>query len=845
MSSELQELAVRVGRSLYFASNFLQKGMVRQVISTSEPWAVRPPYTHMPPVACQNLAPSASTFTPVMAAGICSSPTWRYKGMATGPEVMARMIWAPAERMAWSWAETSRALMDMRQPPATSMPYLGRYFLNRGIWGSSHLACSKSMATLGFLMPSLSLITWAKVLVDSRTSLTILMALMGPGRKKYLQRSQFLPTRLVISGCEPEPQIRNIFLQSMATSCMARMAPEEQPPIRKSTLSTVMAFSTALVALTTLRISLVSILTSLMGIFWSPTFRPPSLLISSAAISAPYQACSPCTNFMGPRMPILISLAWTPMGASRSRATRPARQAPQSLRMRSIFITSLPPNQKTRTLPPWSAAVDGSARSGFSGATSRPAVLPLATFLTRSFQRLLAAAPGGTGFYSPKQLCRTTSSSKSSLAEPLAIIWPWDRTQCRLARSKAKLMSCSVSRMVIPMPCTSLMRSKRSSLTRGARPTEGSSINRNLAWAMRQRPMASMVRSPPEMVPETCFCRFSRMGKSWKTFCRFSSMRPLSLHRWAPTSRFSRTFISRKGRPRSGQSTRPCWTISWARMRLMACCPNCTSPLMVILPPTVPLRASFSHFTRPATARSRVVLPAPLGPTMLTISPSSTNRLTLLSTMARSQRTVMLSTLSCKGLHLLPDVSLDHLLVGHHLLGGAHGQNLAETQDDDPVHDGHQLGELVLHDHHGRALAVQPAEAAALMQALEGFGNQPGFGGVQAPERLVQQQQVRLGGDGPGQLQALEVAVGEHRGRLQSQVRDAAKLQGVPGPELHRLDPLPFAARAAAEAGHHNVGHHRQVAEGLDYLKGTGQAHINRLVNGLAGDLLPLVKHLA
>src|SRR3954463_988436 len=66
-----------------------------------------------------------------------------------------------------------------------------------------------------------------------------------------------------------------------------------------------MTRSTALVASGTDWISLVSARISSTCIFLPPTLMPPALLISSRAISAPFQWCSPCTKAIGPSTAIL------------------------------------------------------------------------------------------------------------------------------------------------------------------------------------------------------------------------------------------------------------------------------------------------------------------------------------------------------------------------------------------------------------------------------------------------------------------------------------------------------------------------------------------------------------
>src|SRR5881397_3261270 len=107
---------------------------------------------------------------------------------------------------------------------------------------------------------------------------------------------------------------------------------------------------------------------------------------------------------------------------------------------------------------------------------------------------------------------------------------------------------------------------------------------------------------------------------------------------------------------------------------------------------------------------------------------------------------------------LAPQVGLDHLRIAHHLARRPVGDDLAVVDDDHPVDDRHQLLELVLDHQHRGTFGMQPAEAAALVQAADRLGEQLRLGRVQAAERLVEQQQLGLGGDRARHLEPLEIA---------------------------------------------------------------------------------------
>ena len=91
---------------------------------------------------------------------------------------------------------------------------------------------------------------------------------------------------------------------------------------------------------------------------------------------------------------------------------------------------------------------------------------------------------------------------------------------------------------------------------------------------------------------------------------------------------------------------------------------------------------------------------------------------------------------------------------------------------------------------------MQAAEAPALVQPPDGAGEQIRLGRVQAAERLVEQQQLGLGGDGARDLEALEVALRQRRGRLERHVGDADELERVHRLRLDALHPLAAAPRA-------------------------------------------------
>ena len=142
----------------------------------------------------------------------------------------------------------------------------------------------------------------------------------------------------------------------------------------------------------------------------------------------------------------------------------------------------------------------------------------------------------------------------------------------------------------------------------GARPIEGSSRSRTFGRAIKARPIASICCSPPERVPPACPTRSFRRGNSVKTRLRSSSISSLrSLRLNLPISRFSRTVIP-------GKIPRPSGTWEMPRSTRL-----CAGILLISTPSNVidPLETG----RRPEMVLRIVVLPAPLAPISVTISP--------------------------------------------------------------------------------------------------------------------------------------------------------------------------------------------------------------------------------
>ena len=120
----------------------------------------------------------------------------------------------------------------------------------------------------------------------------------------------------------------------------------------------------------------------------------------------------------------------------------------------------------------------------------------------------------------------------------------------------------------------------------------------------------------------------------------------------------------------------------------------------------------------------------------------------------------------------------------------------AEVEHRDAVADVHHQAHVVLDEHHREAAVADLADEADERLLL---------GGVEPGGRLVEEEHLRLGGQGPGDLEAPLVAVGQVPGRLAGAVGDADELEQARGLALARVAPRgssagPLSERAAARS---------------------------------------------
>src|SRR4051812_38364735 len=260
--------------------------------------------------------------------------------------------------------------------------------------------------------------------------------------------------------------------------------------------------------------------------------------------------------------------------------------------------------------------------------------------------------------------------------------------------------------MLVPATFTARMLLKISWTMIGARPSEGSSMQRSRGSDMRARESASICCSPPESVPAGCEARSRRRGKlamarSTRALTFFRSFRYLK----PPISRFSRTLSAGKTRRPSGTSAMPAALRAWAGSRVTS------TPSKRIFP--------FLESIDPATPRMVVLLPAPLAPIRLTISPSATSKDRSRTAATSPYASSNSSTLRSKG---TAQVGLDHARVRLHFARRALEEAHAVVHDQDALGDVHHEIHVVLNHDDGRAAFADQGKS---------FQEKPDFGRVE------------------------------------------------------------------------------------------------------------------
>src|SRR5437879_1208856 len=186
--------------------------------------------------------------------------------------------------------------------------------------------------------------------------------------------------------------------------------------------------------------------------------------------------------------------------------------------------------------------------------------------------------------------------------------------------------------------------------------------------------------------------------------------------------------------------------------------------------------------TRPLSTPSRVDLPAPFAPTSATSSAGATSRSIPKSTGPAPKPAVSPRTLrSGSGLEAfciaLAQVGLDHSLVPQNDVRLALREDLAEIENDRVPADSDDHAHHVLDQQHRDASCMHRPDHLERLIDLDV---------VEPRHHLIEEKEVRLGGDGSRDLEALAVGDGERRhgkaglggepDQLQHLVRDGERL---------------------------------------------------------------------
>src|SRR5712691_7374811 len=194
-------------------------------------------------------------------------------------------------------------------------------------------------------------------------------------------------------------------------------------------------------------------------------------------------------------------------------------------------------------------------------------------------------------------------------------------------------------------------------------------------------------------------------------------------------------------------------------------------------------------------------------------------------------------------LEVLAQVGLDHDRVVLHLGGRAFGDLLPEVEHGDAIGDVHHDAHVVLDHHHGETLHLLDVEDEA--------HHVLGLLGVHARGGLVEEEQDRVEGQRPRQLDALLQPVGQGADDL---VPDVLQLQEVDDLALDRdpMGPLLAGRAAVVEAAGQDpraqvdvtadldVVEDRHALEEGDVLEGARDAELRPLVRLEGRDVLPV-----
>src|SRR3990170_363249 len=274
----------------------------------------------------------------------------------------------------------------------------------------------------------------------------------------------------------------------------------------------------------------------------------------------------------------------------------------------------------------------------------------------------------------------------------------------------------------------------------------------------------------------------------------------------APRRMFSLTVMGAKSWRPSGTSEQPRKTIFSGG----------SFPISRISNRISPERARSS----PETVRRSVVFPAPLAPMIVTISPVPTCIVTFLSTFSLPYPDSTFLILSLRFSLDFPQVHPDHLPVPLDGKGTVLGDFLPVAEHHDLIRDVHDERHVVLHEQDGDPPVADLGDPLAHVDR---------FPHVQSGHGLIEQEELRLAGERPAQLDDALLPVGQARRFRLRAVGDAEKFQDLeaPVPDSPLLAPREGEVQHAGEEprpavdmpADHDVLQDRHLGEEPDMLE--------------------------
>src|SRR3984957_6823105 len=241
--------------------------------------------------------------------------------------------------------------------------------------------------------------------------------------------------------------------------------------------------------------------------------------------------------------------------------------------------------------------------------------------LVQDFQPAIARAdaldsqhqcpPCDAGCEAPSRASITFSSARIWAGGASAILSPWSITTQRTQRSRAKPMSCSISRMARPAPRWPRMMPAIVSRTTGWTPASGSATSRRSGWPRSCIDSSSRRCWPIDRFSPTSCSRWLNLKLANSPCAR--SCQPVRPRPRAARPRFSHTVSSRK--------IFTSWKVRPMPRRATSC--SLSPPIGAPSCSTLPESACSRLVMRLKT----VLLPEPLGPISPTTVPASTSKL--------------------------------------------------------------------------------------------------------------------------------------------------------------------------------------------------------------------------